>query len=112
MAATMRLAFGSIMETVTNTANSVSALVNTGARSINMLDQFVSKAQREQAMSHKKDVLSFEDNLLAQYAEEDAERILRADEFCNKSERHAELYNNAHARLSAILNPTEDKRAA
>lgn len=112
MAATTRVAIGSILETISNTANSISALVNTGARSISMLDSFVSKAQAEQKMSHQKDVLSFQDNLLATYAEEDAERILKADEFCDKSARHKELYENAHNRLFTILNPSKDSKAA
>lgn len=103
--ATARIALGSIMDTVSQTANSVSALVNTTTKGIGMLDAFVTKAANEQKKQHIRAGLTFDEHLKIDFAREVTTLKTDADEFCNKSTRHKELFNEAYAQLEQALNP-------
>lgn len=93
--ATARIAMGSIMSTISQTANSVSALINTTTKGIGMLDAMVTKASDEQALRHKKDRRQFVKNLQREAAEEEASANIQVLEFCAKSNEHAKLYKTA-----------------
>lgn len=103
--ATARVALGSIFRTVSDSANAVSSLVNTTTKSIGMLDKFVTKASEEQRKNHLRDGALFDENLRISFAEEKANLLLKAEEYCNKSELHKEHFNAAYAEMNALLNP-------
>jgi hypothetical protein len=97
-------AYRSIMGTVAITANSATALINTVSKSVTMLDAFVSNASDEQRAKQEARREDFVNNLIRTSAQQQAEANIQAVEFCNQSKAHAEQYESAHDRYSALLN--------
>ena len=109
--ASAKLTLGSIFGTINDTANAVSSLVNTTTRGIGMLDAFVTKAANEQRKQHIADDAKFEETLLREFAQEQAEADLKVVEFCKKSADHERLYQKSYDRLNSLLNPEKSEAA-
>lgn len=110
--ATARIALGQTFEAVAGVATSVATLASVATKSVGMLDATVSKAAAEQRKKHVRDGLLFDQRLLSEYANEAASIAIKADEFCDKSQRHKELFNAHYAELNAALNTGDQALAA
>ena len=102
---TARVALSSVLDTVAKTAGSVTAVLDATTKGIGMLDAFVTKAASEQQKRHVKSGLIFDESLRLEYATEVTTMKTTADEFCNKSPRHEELFNQAYAEIAQALSP-------
>lgn len=102
--ATARIALSSIMDTVSQTANSVSALINVTTKGVGMLDAVVTKVSNEQRLRHKADAEVFKTNIIREYSEAEATANLQVIQFCNKSPDHKQLFETAFNRFSELLN--------
>lgn len=61
--ATARVATGSVLDTVTATANCLSTTVQTVGKSIEMLGRYVDKAAEQQRLQYKADMKTFKQRL-------------------------------------------------
>lgn len=107
--ASSRIAFGSILATVSDTANAVSSIVNSATKSVGMLDTLVTEAATNQRIRAVVDREVFVDNLIRDSAMEAAEAGIKIEAFASKSPAHAELYTKAHSRFELLLNSHRPK---
>lgn len=91
--ATARIALASVLDTVSQTANSVSSLINVTTKGVGMLDAIVTKASNEQALRHKAGAHLFVKNLIRESAEAEATANINVIQFCSKSEDHKKQFN-------------------
>lgn len=106
--ATARVAAGSVMDTVTATANTVSTAVNVIGDGIQMLGNFVAKHRQMQSMSIKIELDSFETRLIEDTALETQKRRIEIDKFINSNPEYKKDYESELARLKTLLNSDEN----
>ena len=102
---TAKATLGSVLETISQTANSVTSILNVTTKGIGMLDAMVTKVSSEQKLRHKADAATFVNNLIRECSEAEANADLQVITFCSKSEDHKRLYENAFNEFSALLKP-------
>ena len=105
--ATSRVAIGSVLATISDTANAVSSIVNTTTKSIGMLDALVTKASNEQRKRHIVDSLNFDQRLAHEHAQEVSNLTKTADEFVAQHPQYKEQYSSAYANVLSLLNPDQ-----
>ena len=101
--ATTRLAFGSVLGTVADTANTISDLVKTTGLGIGMVNKFVSEAsvdQRERAVAHR---ATFRNSLIKEASMEIARSGKEVVDFMAESADNSALYLDAEATLKAAF---------
>lgn len=103
--ATGKVAIASVMDTVTATANSVSALIHTTTKGIGMLDAIVTKASNEQQARHKVAAHTFVKNLIRDSAEEQAIADMQVINFCAKSADHKQMFEKNFNEISELFAP-------
>lgn len=94
-----------LLSTVGTVANTISNTVTTVAKSMDMLDMFISTAHKKQAQRTIVDLSTFEDQLIEDTAFENAERQIT---ILNKLESNSALktiYATNEAKLRLLLNP-------
>ena len=96
-------ALKSVLSTVAKTAQSVGALVDTGTRSISMLDRFVGKASEEQELRYRKDRRMFVHNLVRDAASEQAEADIKVEEFMKQSAEHKRLFTASYQEFESLF---------
>lgn len=101
--ATARLTIGTLLNTVGVAASSVTAVLQTGVKGIDMVDLFVSDALNRQQVRSLVDMENFESALQEEKAQEMTERQLSVREFCSQSAQHAADYEVNYNRIGAIL---------
>lgn len=100
---TTKFTFGSILETVTKTASTITSVLDTTTKSIGMVDRFVGKASDEQQLSYRKDRRTFVHNLVRTASEEQAQADIKVIEFCNQSDQHKELFEKSYIEFSDLF---------
>lgn len=103
--ATAKIAIGEVLETVSQTAKSVSSLINVTTKGVGMLDAIVTKAATQQRKRYMFDSEMFDQNLVREYAQTSAEADIQVLEFCAKSEAHKDLFEKNFDRFSNLLQP-------
>lgn len=101
--ASTRMAFGSILGTVTATATAASDLIETAGLGVGMLNKFVREAstdQTERAVAHR---ATFRETVLREASMEIAVGNAEALEFCKQSEQNETLYMDAQSKLKAAF---------
>ena len=98
-----RMTTGSILSTVSTAAGAITSVLDTGVSGINMLDNYVKNRVEDQRLRAIADRKDFIFRLAEEKSAEISERQLSIDAFCNKSARHAELYNSNYTDLLALL---------
>jgi len=101
--ATARLTFGTVLDTVSTAAVTVTGALDTVSTTIGMANAFVTKAANEQALRHTADNETFIDRLIEEKAMEQTAINLEIETFVAKSERHKFHYEQAYDRYAAIL---------
>jgi len=105
--ATTRMAFGSILGTVTDTAEAVSNLVKTAGLGIGMINDFVADAsldQKDRGKVHRK---VFRAALLRDSKLEVAKSNLDVLKFTRESDEHKALYEQAGELLDDVFDVAE-----
>ena len=109
--ANARLAASSLMDTVTNTANMLSSVVNVAADSVNMLGGYVSKHRTMQQQRTTIELDNFQNILIEETTMANLKRHeLIADYVSAKPER-AQKWDTEYERLTALLNPKSPEPA-
>jgi predicted ATPase len=101
--ATMRLTLGTVLDTVSTTANSVTGILNTVNNSVAMANRYVEEASENQRIRQKADRLTFVDGLRKEKAEELARSNKRIEEMCSKDEVYAKHYAAAYDLFGYLL---------
>jgi hypothetical protein len=102
---------GSVFGMVTATANAVTGAVTAAADGVSMLDKFVKDASEKQALRSTADMNDFIYRLAEEKAQERSDRQIQVDAFCDRSPRHAELYNRNYTEILALLKKDEKPSA-
>ena len=101
--ASTRLAFGNILGTVVDAANTVSTSLNVVTKSVGMLDAFVTNAAETQAIRMKLEQSSRTEQLIEETALADTQRQQGIKEYLDKNPGTADMYNENQKRLQAVL---------
>lgn len=100
---TARMTFGTVLSTVSASAQAITTTVNVATKAVGMLDTYVSDAAEKQALRSLVDMEQFEVRLQEEISMEDTERQLKIDEFIGQSNRHQELYQANFDRIGQLL---------
>lgn len=109
--ATTRMAFGSILGTVTDTANAVSDLVKTTGLGIGMVNTFVQNAsidQKERQVAHR---ATFRSTLIREASMEIAKGNAESLAFIRESEDNAKLFSEAQDLLTSVFANFDSKKS-
>lgn len=101
--ATVRMIFGSILGTFNSTADAVSALVNSGTGSIDMLNRFVQSAATDQRERHVAHRASFRQTLVRDTKMEIAAGNAVAVRFREESEVNKTLFDEAEKLIDDLF---------
>tara|TARA_R110000787_G_scaffold13410_4_gene42126 strand:+ start:11197 stop:11529 length:333 start_codon:yes stop_codon:yes gene_type:complete len=101
--ATARMIFGSMLGTISSTADAVSALVNSGTGSIDMLNRFVQSAATDQRERHVAHRASFRQTLMRDTKMEIAAGNAVAVRFREESEVNQKLFDEAEKMIDDIF---------
>lgn len=109
--ATARLTFGTVLDTVSTAATTVTGALNAVATTIGMANSFVEQAASNQQSRILADNETFIDRLIEEKAMEQTAIDLEVETFIAKSERHRFHYEQAHVRYSNILRKPDSVQA-
>jgi len=109
--ATARLTFGTVLDTVSTAATTVTGALNAVSTSIGMANAFVEQAALNQQSRIIADNETFIDRLIEEKAMEQTAIDLEVETFIAKSERHRFHYEQAHDRYSKILRKPDSAAA-
>lgn len=101
--ASMKLAFASVLDTVSRSAIAVTKTVDTVTNAVGMADAFVTKAAQHQDMQYRVDKQDFIEDLIADSAKARAEKEITINDFRRTSEEHDELYVKAYGRYAGLF---------
>lgn len=104
---TARTAAGALFTTVSDSAQAVSATVNTAASFIHMANDFANAQRIKQQAAIKVDLYDHEVALAQRKSMEIAQRNLEIGKFLTENPDAKEAYETSLAELKALLNPTK-----
>ena len=99
----LRFTLGSVMNTVTDTANAASTTINVAVKGIGMLDTFVTDLAKQQQVRSVINMANFEQQIIEDTAMEMTQRQEKIAEYINKDVGTKEAYESNHQKLSALL---------
>lgn len=97
--ATARMAMGTALGTITDTAIAVSSVMTTASDSIGMVHNYVRHARNKQEETQLVDMLSFRDRLIEDTAKEATQRQEEILNYLHGNPERQRLYESAQARL-------------
>jgi hypothetical protein len=100
--ATMRMTVGSLFGVINTTAVAATQVVGVIGKGAGMLDAAVTDAAETQQERLAFEAESRTDRLVMDAAQQEAERNVSAEQFCNRSEAHARYYLTAQAKYQAV----------
>ena len=103
--ANARAAASSLMDTVTNTANMLSSVVNVAADSVNMLGGYVSKHRTMQQQRTLIELDNFQNILIEETTLSNVKRHETIQEFVTANPQRTAKWDSEYERLSNLLNP-------
>lgn len=101
--ANSRMTVASILAAVQTTANTATGALNAVNSAVGMANKFVEDAAYRQEKRSKADKQDFVEALILEKSQQRTESRLQAEEFCKQSARHAQLYQEAHDEIAALL---------
>lgn len=101
--ATARMSIGSIFGTIGQTANTLTTSLEAVNAGIGMANQAIQSMAIQQKVRAELGDESFEEMVLVEKSKELADVTLGAAKFRSQSEQHAQAYDAAFAKLSAVL---------
>lgn len=107
--ASSRLTLGAILQTVSTTANTVTATLDAANKGVGILTAFVDKASTEQRIRHIADKEVFIENLVQEKAEERAVANIKIKKFIDQSPDHHKHYSAAYEKFTELLRGPVDK---
>lgn len=109
---TSRLTFGAMLQTVTTTANTVTATLDAANQAVGMLTAYVSEASANQKLRQVADREVFIENLIMEKSEERALLNLKVEKFIAQSPAHAKHYQGAYEKFTELLRPADQSSVA
>lgn len=109
--ATSRAALGSVLSTVTDTANAISGVVNTISGGFDMANSFVRHHQVKQRIDQKLDMSTYTDRKIEELSIEAAQRKLNIEQTL-ADPALKDYYNETYSKLSSLLLEEADRKAA
>lgn len=97
----IKLTFGSILTTVTSTADALTGVVGAANSAIGMANRYVNAAAVKQQAEIERDLDQHEQVLDAQFAIEGVKRQIQINEFTSASALHKQLFEAELARIKA-----------
>jgi hypothetical protein len=97
--ATTRMAAGSILGSVTDVANSISAVFNTVTDSVSMAHNYVKHQRSKQEETQLVDQINFRNRLVEDTAKENTKRQEEITNWLSNNEIRTQLYNKNHSQL-------------
>lgn len=101
--ATARIAVSSVLDTVTNTARSVSDIVNAASGSVSMLNDFVDTAKKKQQMYNKATIKALPQRIKEDIARENVERRIEIKNWIGSDESIAGMYAESLRELDDLF---------
>jgi len=101
----------SVLTTVSTVAQQVGNTVNTVAKTLDMLDQFIGAAHTKQKANIAADLDDFYTNLIEEQSATISKRQAKIVEMLNANPSIKELYKENHARLTALMQELTAKPA-
>lgn len=101
--ASVRMAAGSVLGTITDTATAVSSIVNTASGSLMMLNDYVTRQRAHQQTRAIIETEDFEARLLEETSNDITQRREKIDTYLDAKEGRRAIYNAAHEKLSAAI---------
>ena len=101
--ANTRLAFGNILGTVVDAANTVSTTLNVVTKSVGMVDAFVSNAAETQRIRMKLEQSSRTEQLIEETALADTQRQQGIKDYLEANPGTSDMFSANQARLTAVL---------
>lgn len=95
-----------VFDTVANTANAVTKIVNGVGTGANMFERMMNDMDNRHAMRSKLDNQHYEEELLSAYAEKLAEEDLRQVTKMRENPEYAKVFTEKYSKLTAILYPS------
>jgi hypothetical protein len=105
--ATLKMATGSVLDTVVSTANSVGGLFNAASDGVDMLNDYVKTAKVSQTMYNKAKVKNLPNRIKEDIARENVERKLDIAKWLGGDDQVIELYKSELAELDALFADTK-----
>lgn len=93
---TARLTLGAVLGTVGSTANTITGVLDSINAGASMLNDYVSNAAETQRLNIKADTKVLKKTIIERISLEQMERRINIEKTCSKSERHAQLYQEAY----------------
>lgn len=100
---TTRLTFGAILNTVSSTANTVTAVLDAANQGATMLTSYVSEAAHNQRIRQIADREDFVEGLIKEKAEQRATANLKFEKFAQQSESHSKQLEESYNLYTALL---------
>ena len=99
--ATTKLTFGSVLNTISSTANTLTSTLEAAGVGASMLQAFAAKQHSEQLLAYRKEAVLFEQSLNARLADElaVASRVITAKKAADPA--YAEAFDHFYALVSA-----------
>lgn len=101
--ATARLTIGSVLDTVTMTATTITGALGAVSGVVSMANAYVGQAQKQQLVQHIIDNERFEERIIEEAAFDQAETDLKISAYRSKSAQHQLGYDQAYERYKALL---------
>ncbi len=101
--ATLRMAADSVFSTIGETAQAASAIVNTAASGVHMINDFVSAARIKQQTSIKISLATHQSHAIEDQARLNTERDQSTKEWLGNDADKAQAYLKHHSELSALF---------
>jgi hypothetical protein len=93
---------GSIFGVINTTAVATTQLIGGLGKGVGMLDAAITDAAETQQERLAFEAESRTDRLVMEAAQQEAERNVSAEQFCNRSEAHARYYLSAQSKYQAV----------
>lgn len=107
--ATTRMALGSLMSTVANTAEAASSVVNTISGSANMLNDFVQRHRTMQQDRNIIEIASFRERLIEETAREETVRKEALFDYFAAREGRKANFDSAYEKLQNLFPKTNQE---
>lgn len=101
--ATNGKSLASIGKAISTAAQSVTAAFNATTEAVSMADNLVQHSSRKQQDRYRIEQEEYRENLILEASSREAETGIKVEDFCAKSEKHAELFNRSYAKYSALF---------
>ncbi|QEP29800.1 hypothetical protein HYP99_gp002 [Sinorhizobium phage ort11] len=108
--ANLRTTVTSLLGSIQTTADSASKLIDSSSRGIDMLDSYIQQAQWKQKRSHIAERDQFEQDLIREYTERNADAERKIQTKLDSDQVYAAMYKSNMDRLTEKLNALNSEK--